>query len=101
MEIEKDKQGRSLSIAPPMVKPQSGPPEKPVPSIPVPSLSTATAVIVSWTSANSRSGPGDKYSLVAMVNQGYHLTVIGEYEEWFYVRLEDGREGWIKKGVVK
>jgi len=101
MEIEKVKKGKSLSLVPPVVKPQLGPPERPVTSAPIPSLSTVTTVIVSWTLANIRSGPGDKYPLVATVNQGYPLTVIGEYDEWFYVRLEDGREGWIKKGVVK
>ena len=101
MEVDKLKQGRSSSPVPPVAKPQSGPPEKPVPSTPVPSISTVTTVIVSWTSANIRSGPGDKYPLVATVNKGYHLTVIGQYEEWFYVRLEDNREGWIKKNVVK
>lgn len=101
MEVDKVKQGRSLSLVPPMGRPQSSPPEKPVMGTPVPSLSTVTAVKVSWTSANIRSGPGEKYPLLVTVNQGYLLTVIGEYDEWFYVRMEDGREGWIKKAVVK
>jgi len=101
MEVEKFKKGKSLSLVPPVGGPQLSPPERPAPSAPVPSLSTISTVTVSWTSANIRSGPGDKYPLLATVNQGYHLTVIGEYDEWFCVRLQDNREGWIKKGVVK
>jgi N-acetylmuramoyl-L-alanine amidase len=35
------------------------------------------------------------------VNKGDKLTIIGERGEWFNVRLEDGKEGWINSRVVK
>jgi len=35
------------------------------------------------------------------VNKGDKLTIIGERGEWFNVRLEDGKEGWINSRAVK
>jgi hypothetical protein len=58
-------------------------------------------ITVTWTSANIRSGADNNYPLVTNVKQGDKLTVIGENKEWFNVRLEDGREGWISNRVVK
>lgn len=71
------------------------------PQVTPPSSGTTTVVIVTWTSANIRSGAGNEFPLVTTVKQGDKLTVIGESGEWFNVRLEDGKEGWIKSGVVK
>lgn len=58
-------------------------------------------VTVTWTLANIRSGAGNDYPVVASVNQGDKLNVIGESGEWLNVRLEDGKEGWISNRVVK
>jgi hypothetical protein len=66
-----------------------------------PTSGTTNVVTVTWTSANIRSGAGNEFPLVTTVKQGDTLTVIGEDREWFNVRLEDGKEGWIKSGVVK
>jgi len=79
-------------------KPQVAPPEKPTTSPPV---TSSTVVTVTWTSANIRSGAGNEFPIVATVNKGDRLTIIGERGEWFNVRSEDGKEGWIKSGVVK
>jgi len=82
-------------------KPQAIPPEKPVISVPVSPPSGTTIVTVTWTFANIRSGAGNNYSVVTTVKQGDKLTTIGESGEWFNVRLEDGKEGWISNKVVK
>jgi len=58
-------------------------------------------VTVTWTSANIRSGAGNEFPVVKTVKQGDKLTVVGEDREWFNVRLEDGKEGWINSRVVK
>ena len=75
---------------------------RPITSTPVtPSSGPANIVTVTWTSANIRSGAGNEFPLVTAVKQGDKLTVIGEDREWFNVRLEDGKEGWINSRVVK
>jgi hypothetical protein len=71
------------------------------PQLTPPSSSTTNIVTVIWTSANIRSGAGNEFPIVTTVKQGDRLTVIGEHREWFNVRLEDGKEGWINSGVVK
>jgi uncharacterized protein YceK len=76
--------------------------EKPIPSTPITPSSVATKIAtVTWTSANIRSGAGDEFPVLTIVNRGERLTIIGEREEWFNVRLEDGKEGWIKSIAVK
>jgi hypothetical protein len=79
-------------------KPQLTPPEKPTISPPV---TSSTVVTVTWTSANIRSGAGNEFPVVTTVKKGDRLTVIGEDREWFNVRSEDGKEGWINSRVVK
>jgi hypothetical protein len=71
------------------------------PQVTPPSSGTIDIVTVTWTSANIRSGAGNEFPLVTIVKKGDRLTVIGEHGEWFNVRLEDGKEGWINSGVVK
>ena len=82
-------------------RPQVSAPGKPITSTPVtPDSRTADIVTVTWTSANIRSGAGNEFSVVKTVKQGDKLTVVGEDREWFNVRLEDGKEGWINSRVV-
>lgn len=71
------------------------------PQITPPSSGTTTVVTVTWTSANIRSGAGNEFPVLTTVNKGDRLTIIGERGEWFNVRLEDGKEGWINSRVVK
>jgi uncharacterized protein YgiM (DUF1202 family) len=66
-----------------------------------PSSGTTTVVTVTWTSANIRSGAENEFPVLMTVNKGDKLTVIGERGEWFNVRLEDGKEGWINSRAVK
>ena len=90
--------GKGLTDLP--TEPQVTPSEKPTTSTPVtPSMSTEKSV--TWTFANIRSGPGNNYFAVTTVKQGDKLTVIGEFGEWFNVRLENGQEGWINSRFVK
>ena len=66
-----------------------------------PASGTINILTVTWTSANIRSGAGNEFPVVKTVKQGDKLTVVGEDREWFNVRLEDGKEGWINSRVVK
>jgi hypothetical protein len=90
-EVERFRQGKPSLVAP----------QRPATSAPAAPPLGAKTVAVTWTFANVRSGPGNDYPFVTTVKQGDKLTVLGEYEEWFHVRLQDGKEGWIKSGVVK
>jgi len=71
------------------------------PQVTPPSSGGTTVVTVTWTSANIRSGAGNEFPVLAIVNNGDKLTIIGERGEWFNVRMEDGKEGWINSRVVK
>jgi hypothetical protein len=87
-------------------EPQTPLPEKPqtitaTPSATVTSPPAINSVIVTGVSANIRSGAGNEFSVITTVNQGDKLTLLGEYWEWFKVRLENGQEGWINNRFVK
>ena len=71
------------------------------PQVTPPSSGTTTVVTVTWTSANIRSGAGNEFPVLMTVNKGDKLTIIGERGEWFNVRLEDGKEGWINSRALK
>jgi hypothetical protein len=60
-----------------------------------------SVIIVTGTSANIRSGAGNEFPAITIVKQGDKLILLGEYGEWFNVRLENGQEGWINCRFVK
>lgn len=91
--------GRSFAPASPALS--STPPEESAASRAFPPSASTDVVTVTWTFANVRSGAGDDFSLVATVKRGDRLRVIGEDEDWFHVRLENGQEGWISSKKVK
>jgi hypothetical protein len=77
------------------------PEAKPKLLAPVPPSLSANIVVVTGTSANIRSGSGNEFSIVTTVKQGDKLILLGEYGEWFNVRLENGQEGWINNRFAK
>jgi hypothetical protein len=102
--VETIKKGDRLASKPSTNETQAIPPEKPVTStrsVAITPPSATPIVTVTWTFASIRSGAGNDYSLVATVNQGDKLTVIGELGDWLNVRLENRKEGWISNRVVK
>jgi uncharacterized protein YgiM (DUF1202 family) len=81
-------------------------PEKPQTIIPtnLPSITPQTAVnkvAVTGIYANIRSGAGNEFPIIATVKQGDKLILLGEYGEWYIVRLENGQEGWINNRFTK
>lgn len=80
-----------------MQKPQAPLPEKSQMSAPV----STNTLVVTGTFANIRSGAGNNFSIVTTVKQGDKLMLLGEYGEWFNVRLENGQEGWIDNRFAK
>jgi hypothetical protein len=66
------------------------------------SESEIQGTINSLTSANIRSGPGSRYDVIAMVETGEQVVVLGtdDSEAWVNIRLNDGTEGWIAALLV-
>jgi uncharacterized protein YgiM (DUF1202 family) len=46
-----------------------------------------------------RAKPGITHPILAMVPHGAIFPVLETQEEWHKILLEDGREGWITRGV--
>ncbi|MDZ7330997.1 MAG: SH3 domain-containing protein [candidate division KSB1 bacterium] len=49
---------------------------------------------------NLRMGPGQVYQIITLLERNTPITVIGEDGDWYQVRLNDGRTGWIRKDMV-
>ena len=50
--------------------------------------------------ADIRKGPGLTYDLLTTVEPATDLTVIGSEGEWYYVELQDGTKGYVKRELV-
>ena len=48
-----------------------------------------------------RKGPDTSYSVVAKVKKGETVTILAEENDWFQVKLTDGKTGWIANYLVK
>lgn len=44
---------------------------------------------------NLRKGPDSRYARVNTVNAGLVVDLLGKYDDWYKVRLEDGTKAWI------
>ena len=51
--------------------------------------------------ARIRSGPGVDYDRITSVPTGTVMTIIGEENGWYNVRLEDGTEGYVSAELVE
>lgn len=62
-----------------------------------------TGIIQSLQSVNVREGPGLNYREFVALNPGTGVIVLGRTEDgnWLNVRLEDGREGWVRATLVR
>ncbi len=59
------------------------------------------SMVVTRMYANIRSGGGNEFPIVTTVKQGDKLILLGEYGDWYAVRLENGQEGWINNRFAK
>ena len=44
-----------------------------------------------------RTGTGFKYRIIAILKDGTKVTLLKTNGDWAYIRLQDGREGWVLK----
>jgi uncharacterized protein YgiM (DUF1202 family) len=50
-----------------------------------------------------RSGPGDGFDTIALLQEDETAEVVGtdEFGDWYEIRTEDGEEGWVAASVVE
>ncbi|TKB06213.1 DUF6515 family protein [Desulforhopalus sp. IMCC35007] len=58
-------------------------------------------VEIDANSLNLRSGPGLRYETLTVLHQGEIAEVDAVDGEWYYVSLEDGSYGWIKRQYTR
>jgi uncharacterized protein YgiM (DUF1202 family) len=83
----------------PILKPKTLPVEKI--DKPAPPPSDRYRLTVTGTFANIRMGAGNEYSIIGTVKQGDKLILLGEYGDWYHVRMENGQEGWVNNRFAK
>ena len=52
------------------------------------------------TLANFRAAPGTSGRIVAVLRKGTRVDVLEARNQWYRVRLADGREGWVAESVT-
>ncbi len=63
-------------------------------------LANYTNVSISATVVNVRMGPGLSYDIMTQVQGGSSVNVLSEKNEWYKVRLSDGRIGWVASWLI-
>jgi len=53
-----------------------------------------------YNTVNTRSGAGTNYPIVAKVNKGSKMIILDEQNDWYRVKLEDGKLAWVANWVV-
>ena len=70
---------------------------------PTPSATpTVFGIVSSQRRANIRRGPGTNFAILAALEPGSGLQILGTSEDggWYKVRLENGAEGWISAALL-
>jgi uncharacterized protein YraI len=91
-----------IATLPVMVTATSAPITRPT-LAPSPTAFDTTPRVTARLNANVRAGDSTGYDIVASLQSGQTADVIGISSSgsgWFYIRLSDGRTGWIAPSVV-
>jgi N-acetylmuramoyl-L-alanine amidase len=57
-------------------------------------------LIISVGQANLREKPDAKSRILQTLSKGTKLVVVSKGNQWYRVRLDNGREGWVAESVV-
>jgi pilus assembly protein CpaB len=60
----------------------------------------ANTAVITVDVANVRSGPSISSSIIARLEYGTALPIVGSENDWYRVRLPDGREGYVAAGWI-
>ncbi len=63
-------------------------------------MESARAVFIKTSLANFRAAPGTSGRIVAVLRKGTRVDVLEARNQWYRVRLADGREGWVAESVT-
>ncbi|MCL4879604.1 MAG: protein phosphatase 2C domain-containing protein [Anaerolineae bacterium] len=64
----------------------------------------ATAYVITTVTAGVRSGNGRGFPLITQLEPNTRLAILGISsvpEQWYFIKLPDGQEGWIAPSVVR
>jgi N-acetylmuramoyl-L-alanine amidase len=50
--------------------------------------------------SNFRAGPGTSARILAVLRKGTRIEVLEARDQWYRVKLADGREGWVAESVA-
>ena len=75
-----------------------GPPGAQVPAAQAPPA--PKTALIRTAQANFRAAPGTSARIVAVLRKGTRVEVLEERNQWYRVKLADGREGWIAESVA-
>ncbi len=59
------------------------------------------SIIVLAKEVTARYGPTDKETKAFLLHEGARARVLDQTQDWFYVRLDDGNEGWLPKNTCE
>jgi len=60
-----------------------------------------TMEVVPESGVNVRTGPGISYSIVASLSKGTKVTVISQSGEWYEIKLDGNKSGWVSGQYLK
>lgn len=89
------------ATASPTPTPTFAPTQAPATDVSIPTT-PETGIIISNGSVNVRQGPGTEFVIIAVLQPGTPVTIIGQDStgDWEHVRIPDGRAGWIATSLV-
>ena len=59
-------------------------------------------LLITTLGTKIRKGPGKRYSVVSVVKKGETVEWLDEeHRGWIKIKTQDGREGWIRKELVR
>lgn len=58
-----------------------------------------TAIVIGST-VNIRKGPDTDFDIITKTRAGDVLQVIDKYDDWYYVKTQNGTEGWISGNYI-
>lgn len=65
-----------------------------------PTSETTPILYVKTQFANMRVEPSTNAKVLAVLKKGNKLTVLEEKNEWYRIKLDDGKEGWVAASVT-
>lgn len=83
---------------PPPPRPSSTPTREEPPAKATPEA--PKRLVVSVGQANLRDKADTKAKILQVLTKGTKLTVVSKGNQWYRVRLDNGREGWVAESVV-